>query len=166
MILLITGFFVHVARTIGSPESKLQSKIWFRGGEYLDSSGVVLQKSSNDCGAAALKMVFDHYNMIRPLNDWTEELIDRPEGTSMLRLKEVAEKWGLRADGWRISIQDLETIPLPSIALMTRSHYVVIESIQDSENLVYVDPSIGRMRINKSQFLSKTHGEMLLIRKE
>ena len=165
-IVLLSALFMHAAKTLGGSDSKAALNNLFRGGEFLDKSGVVLQEASNDCGAAALKMVFDHYRIVRPLEDWTGDLIDRPEGTSMLRLKEVSERWGLRAEGWRISSQDIETIPLPSIALMNRNHYVVIESIQDTGDLIYADPSFGRLKMKTIQFLSRTKGEMLLIWKE
>ena len=121
-ILLVVALLFHTARILDGPDSRSHLEAVFGGGEYIDNSGVVMQQSSNDCGAAALKMVFDHHHIVRPLADWSGELIDRPEGTSMLRLKEVTEKWGLRAEGYRVSSQDIKTIPLPSIALMNRRH--------------------------------------------
>ena len=165
-ILLIAALLFQMARILNGPDAKSRLEAALRGAEYVDNSGVVMQQSSNDCGAAALKMVFDHHQIVRPLADWTAELMDKPEGTSMLRLKEVAEEWGLRAEGWRVSRQDIRMIPLPSIALMNRRHYVVIESMRDTGDLILADPSFGRVKMSMSLFLSKTRGEMLLISKE
>lgn len=166
IILSITGLLWGAANVLIRPDAKSNLDGLVRGGEYLDNSGVVMQQSSNDCGVAALKMVFDHHHIVRPLGDWAGELMDRPEGTSMLRMKEVTEKWGLRAEGWRVSSEDINSIPLPSIALMNRRHYVVIESIQETGDLIFADPSSGRFKMKLDLFLSKTRGEMLLISKE
>jgi len=153
-------------RLIRDPEARPSLSALLRGGRYLGRAGVVFQRGANDCGAAALKMVFDHYGLARPLEDWQPEVIDRPEGSSMLRLKQVAEKWGLSADGWRIAPDDLDRIPLPAIALLNRNHYVVVESLAGAGQLIYVDPALGRVIMSRRLFLLKSRGEMLLLRKE
>ena len=84
----------------------------------------------------------------------------------MLRLKQVAEKWGLSAEGWRIAPDDLDRIPLPAIALLNRNHYVVVESLAGAGQLIYADPALGRVRMNRRLFLWRSRGEMLLLRKE
>jgi predicted double-glycine peptidase len=149
-----------------NPQARPHLVALLRGGRYLGRVGVVFQERANDCGAAALKMVFDHYGLVRPLEAWQREAIDRPEGSSMLRLLEVARKWGLRAEGWRVTPADLDTIPLPAIALLNRHHYVVVEARAGAGQLIYADPALGRVKMDRRLFLRRSQGEMLLVRKE
>jgi hypothetical protein len=131
------------------------------GGKVLDDTGVVFQKDRFDCGAAAFKMILDRHRIERPIEDWTRALLDRPNGTSMQRMKEVARAHAIEAEGWRISDADLGSIPLPAIALLDRNHYVVIESV-DSRMVTYADPAAGRFRVSRESFMSRCRGEMLL----
>ncbi|MFN0085184.1 MAG: cysteine peptidase family C39 domain-containing protein [Blastocatellia bacterium] len=160
-LLLLTAAAIE-RRRILSPEDFARAL----GGEYLGRSGVIFQAAANDCGAAAMKMVFDHHGIDRTLAAWNAELVDDPRGSSMLRMREVARKRGLEAEGWRISERDLDTIPLPAIALVNRDHYVVIERIDSAAGeLVYADPALGRVRIKSRLFLRKSGGRMLLFPK-
>lgn len=136
------------------------------GGVYLGRSQVVFQRADNDCGAAALKMVFDHYRIAGSLDELARKLIDHneTEGTSMLRLKEVAESAGLSAAGWRIAERDLPGVPLPSIVLLNRNHFVVLEAVDAGGDVIYADPAVGRVRMATRLFLQKSRGEMLIIR--
>jgi ABC-type bacteriocin/lantibiotic exporter with double-glycine peptidase domain len=111
-------------------------------------------------------MVFDHYAIDRPLSEFERDLLDRPTGTSMLRLKEVAESCGLRAEGLRVSESELVGIPVPSIALLNNKHYVVIESIESSNAIIYADPIIGRIRMPVERFWLKSNGILLVISKQ
>ncbi|MDX2031684.1 MAG: cysteine peptidase family C39 domain-containing protein [Blastocatellia bacterium] len=168
-IALFLLLLLAVALAIGPERWRLHSPERFAralGGEYLGRSGVIFQQATNDCGAAAMKMVFDAYGIERSLATWNAELIDHPRGSSMLRMREVARKWGLEAEGWRVAERDFNTIPLPAIALVNRNHYVVIERIDpDAEELIYADPALGRVRMKRSLFLRKSGGQMLLFRK-
>lgn len=166
MLAVVVLLLVGTINLIHQPETRYHVAARLRGGEFLGRQGIVFQEEHNDCGAAALKMVFDHHGIDRPLSAWTSDLIDRPEGTSMLRLKEITERWGLRAEGWRIALADLKTIPLPAIALLNRDHYVVIEAIEETGYLIYADPSFGRVRMNCRLFMRKSRGELLLILKK
>ena len=160
LFLLLTVIAIERRRST-SPERFARAL----GGEYLGRSGVIFQQAANDCGAAAMKMVFDAYGIERSLATWNAELIDHPRGSSMLRMREVARKWGLEAEGWRVSERDFNGIPLPAIALVDLNHYVVIERIDPgAEELIYADPALGRVRMKRSLFLRKSGGRMLLFR--
>ena len=171
--LTLSGFVVAIPAVLvtwfvftSSEDARLRLGVSLRGGQYLGKTGVVLQQGRYDCGAAALKMVFDHYAIDRPLADFERDLLDRPDGTSMLRLKEVAESWGFRAEGWRVSPNALTGIPLPSIALLNNRHYVVIESVESPRAIVYADPVIGRIRMPVERFWLKSNGILLVLNRQ
>ena len=128
-------------------------------GEVLGTDQVTFQQGRYDCGAAALGMILKSYGLEDA--DLKNELLDHPRGTSMLRMKEVAERRGLIAEGWRIAEADIGSIHLPAIALMNKNHYVVLERVEPS-HVVYADPAVGRLRIELNEFFKRSNGEMLI----
>jgi ABC-type bacteriocin/lantibiotic exporter with double-glycine peptidase domain len=78
------------------------------------------------------------------------------------RMKEVAQKHGFRTLATRVCLADVPRIPLPSIALVKRRHYVVVEALAPDGSLIIIEPSIGRCRLGVSRFLKACSGEMLL----
>ncbi len=159
LLSLPAGLAVVARRRLDSPERFVRAL----GGEYLGRAGVVLQQAENDCGAAAMKMIFDHHGIERPLATWNAALIDHPRGSSMLRMRDLARACGLEAEGWRVAERDLPAVPLPAIALVDSHHYVVLERIE-ADAVIYADPALGRVRMNRSLFLRKSGGRMLLFR--
>lgn len=131
------------------------------GAEYLDKQNVVFQTSSNNCGAAALKMIFDYHRLYLPLKKIDSGLIHTNTGISMSELKRFAVSEFLQADGWRLTYHDLKFQRFPMIAFIRQHHFVVLDSISDDE-IYFRDPSIGRMKIDHRAFARIWKGESLI----
>jgi hypothetical protein len=133
------------------------------GFKYLDAIGMGLPRDGNRCGPAAMQLILQQNGMDVSFESLEREMMDCPQGTSMRRMKEVAERHGFRTVAKRIGLVDVARIPLPSIALFRHRHYVVVQGIAADASLTIIDPSIGRCQVAASQFLEDCNGEMLLI---
>jgi apolipoprotein N-acyltransferase len=122
-----------------------------------------LQAKSNSCGPAALAYIFSYFGK----NSLEEELIRQltmtEEGTSMLELKKVAIRNEFQAIGVKENYQALMEEPLPVIAYINDSHYVVVNKITPYHVWVF-DPAIGHVKILRPLFEQAWNGYLLLIR--
>ncbi len=134
------------------------------GFHYLNSSGIPCQ-SREGCGPASLFVVLNHYGLKFTLPELERQLLGRvPGGTRIRRMAEFAEGLGFTARLRRVGLDLLPQVPLPSIAVVNRGHYIVLERRESGGHLVVADPLVGRCRIATNRFLKLTNGgEMLLL---
>jgi hypothetical protein len=118
----------------------------------------------SSCGPIALKMIFEYYGTACTLEEITDRIDLTPKGASMLSLKEMAEAKGLNAEGWKLTFEDLANLSIPVIAYVNGNHFVVVDSISESET-VYVRDARGRFKMTKDEFVRGWHGETLVLRK-
>jgi ABC-type bacteriocin/lantibiotic exporter with double-glycine peptidase domain len=143
------------------------SLCWFgygllHGVTYLGRDGVYLQRSSWDCGEAALKMIFDHYEIPVAYDDLLSQLGTSGAGTSMLSLKKLSEAKGLHCEGWHLTFEDLRHAPLPVILFLHGNHYVVLDSFTPSGEVLLRDPARGKLLLSPRKLKSIWKGEALL----
>ncbi len=125
-----------------------------------EPADLVRQRQDTDCGPAVLKMVFNHYG----LDEMTLEEIEAvatvgANGTNLLALKKIAESQGLRAQGLRLSIENLADVPLPAIAHVHGDHFVLLRSV--GNEVVVDDPSVGRLRMSSEALDRAWNGVVL-----
>jgi YD repeat-containing protein len=106
------------------------------------------QSKSSSCGPRALSMVLkikgiDH-------GDLGDEIVSLPSAKgnqiSMEELRRIAEVKGLNAYGIKATIDQLDTIELPAIALLRPGHYIVVLSVNQKEYKI-IDPEKGERPI-------------------
>lgn len=153
------GGVLVVARGMISSRS-LQAR-WM-GAQYLGREGVLLQKQRDDCGSTALKMVFDHFGISASADEFKQLAEPGSKGVSMLRLKAFAESKGLRAEGWRLRLDNLQEVSLPAIVLLHGSHFAVLAGMDSNGSIEVLDPSLGHLRFTRSCFQRVWSGEALL----
>jgi len=133
-------------------------------GEYPGSEGIVLQDKQNNCGPAALKMVFDHYGISSALVEIESNVGLTEKGSSMLALKEMAELKGLKAEGWRLTLEDFLKVPMPAIVFVHGDHFAVVDSVTDDNDVVMRDPALGKVKLPGKKLLRIWNGETLVFR--
>jgi ABC-type bacteriocin/lantibiotic exporter with double-glycine peptidase domain len=133
-----------------------------RGARFLTDTGLTLQQSFNDCGAASLKMVLKTFGVERDLSDLAHELNTGPKGTTLWDLRETSEREGVPARSWRLRKADLGSVPLPAIAWIGGNHYVVIRARFADGDLDVDDPALGRLRWSTQSFARAWSGETLV----
>lgn len=158
----IIGIF-SIRQLIEHPDYWKKTAAFFKGARYLGEEGVTFQEHSNDCGPAALKMVFDYFEVPATLEGTSEKFLDK-KGTSMLSIKEMAELKGLKAEGWRYAFKDLKRIKLPAIVFVNGNHYVVISEITENGNIIVLDPAIGKLKYSPRAFRRIWKGEVLIFK--
>ncbi|XHF43386.1 C39 family peptidase [Metapseudomonas boanensis] len=126
------------------------------------------QQTDFSCGAAALGTVL---NAAYGWNLQEEDVIKgmlananaetvRTQGFSMLDMKRYAETLGLRARGYRITADKLESLKVPSIVLLDvrgYKHFVVLQRV--FKGSAYVgDPVLGHKKMPLDEFAKGWNG--------
>ncbi|MFT3977040.1 MAG: C39 family peptidase [Sphingomonas bacterium] len=129
---------------------------------------VVRQQYDFSCGSAALATLL-HYHYGDPQSEedvfrgmWRDgdQAQIRRVGFSLLDMKRYLAARGLRADGYKVSLQDIAKRGIPGIVLITVKqyrHFVVLKGIAGSEVLLG-DPSLGLRTMAIKDFLAAWNG--------
>ncbi len=154
-----------------TPEMTVQGAMWFPhhflgDTPCLGRDGVIFEQWHGDCAGAALKMIFNHFDVSMEYRLLWQRLQDAPEGATMLSLKEVAEAEGLICEGWRLAPPDLLEIPLPAVLLLNRSHFAVVTHADPAKGIEILDPVRGRLLVSTRRLVSVWNGETLLFHKQ
>jgi len=131
-------------------------------GEYQGTDGVLMQSSYNDCGPAALQMIFDHYGIPSTVDEIERTVQPKGDGVTMLALKRMAEEKGLRAEGWRLTLGDLTKASFPLLLFVHNDHFVVGDSM-DNRMIFLRDPAIGRIKMPTFNLPQIWRGETLIV---
>jgi ATP-binding cassette, subfamily B, bacterial CvaB/MchF/RaxB len=146
----------------GSPIYLKNFLAWKMGGEFLGEEGVILQDKYNNCGPAALQMVFEFYGVPSSIRQIEEGLILSKKGSSMFSLKLLAEKKGLKAEGWKFTLKDLLNTPMPAVLFVHGDHFVVADSVSADGDLFLRDPALGRIKLPQRNIWRIWRGETLV----
>lgn len=129
---------------------------------------IVRQQYDFSCGSAALATLL-RYHYGDPQNErsvfvgmWKEG--DREQirrlGFSLLDMKRYLNARGIKADGYIVSLADIEATGIPGIALIDLrgyKHFVVVKGVANGQVLVG-DPSLGIRLIDAQTFRSMWNG--------
>ena len=129
---------------------------------------VVRQQYDFSCGSAALATLLHyHYGLPRTEADvftgmWRQgdKAAIRRVGFSLLDMKRYLAEHGLRADGYKVSLDAIATRRLPGIALITFKgyrHFVVVKGITRTRVLLG-DPSLGLQSVPRATFEAMWNG--------
>ena len=135
---------------------------------------VIKQQTDFSCGSAALATLLTyHYGIERSEDDvfrsmWEagEQDAIRKRGFSLLDMKRYLAARDLLADGYSLSLDKLEEIGVPAIALVTINgykHFVVIKGIR-GERILLGDPSAGLVVRSRKEFEASWDGTIFFIR--
>ncbi len=137
---------------------------------------VIRQQYDFSCGSAALATLLTHHYQ-RPTTEadaframWKVGEKDRIRqlGFSLLEMKRYLESTGLKADGFSLTLDRIQEIGVPGIALIEvrgYKHFVVIKGITRDVVLVG-DPSTGVAAVPRKIFEKRWDGTVLFIRSE
>jgi predicted double-glycine peptidase len=138
---------------------------------------VVRQQYDFSCGSAAVATLLRfHYGqsdvheaeVFRAMYDHGDQARIRQVGFSMLDMRDYLNSQGFQTDGLRLSLDRLQALNEPTIALITRNgyrHFIVIKGISTTSVLVG-DPTFGLQTYSRHDFEAMWNGVVLAVRHE
>lgn len=137
---------------------------------------VVRQEYDFSCGSAALATLLTfHYGKNTTESDaftkmWAigDQRRIKQLGFSLLEMKAYLEGAGLKADGFKLTLDRLEEIGVPGIALIDvkgYKHFVVVKGV-DARRVLVGDPSGGVVSRPRDEFEDHWDGVILIIRSD
>ncbi len=136
---------------------------------FAESRGVpgVRPLESRDCGPACLASIARYYGLLISVIQARMQCGTDPSGTTLLGLKDGAERLGFTAQGVQASPEEIDRIPLPAIVLMqfdeTSRQYWVLDSV-GKKSVQVMDPAVGMRRsVSRSDFLKDWTGRLLIL---
>lgn len=123
----------------------------------------ILQGKKNDCGPAALKMVFDYYKILLSQEQISSRIL-KNRTTNMFDIKRLAEAEGLTVYACRIPLDQLKQAFVPAIIHLKSNHYIVLESVLKDKVRV-LDPVKGCLTIPFKYLKKIGSGKILIFRK-
>ncbi|AFZ34790.1 bacteriocin-processing peptidase [Stanieria cyanosphaera PCC 7437] len=125
----------------------------------------VRQHSEEDCGAACLASISKFYGKTFTINSIREAVGTGQQGTTLLGLKQGANRLGFNARGVKAAIEVInkQAMPLPAIIHWKGYHWVVLYG-KKGKKYVIADPATGiRYLDTKSLVEAWLDGVMLLL---
>lgn len=137
---------------------------------------VVRQKYDFSCGSAAIATLLTyHYGVHTSETDAFRAMWNvgdknriRKLGFSLLEMKRYLEGLGMKADGFRLTLDRVQEIGVPGVALIDVKgyrHFVVIKGVTDRTVLIG-DPSKGLISRSRKDFEKHWDGVILFIRSD
>ncbi|MEH2152455.1 peptidase domain-containing ABC transporter [Nostoc sp.] len=127
---------------------------------------IVLQHSEEDCGAATLATISQHYGRTFTLNRVREAVGTGARGTTLLGLRRGAEALGFHSRQVKATpqlINQLDQAPLPAIIHWKGYHWVVLYG-QKGKKYVIGDPGVGIRYLTHQELMTGwNNGVMLLL---
>ena len=110
----------------------------------------IKQKDTMLCGVAALTMVCRHFGMRYTQNHLAEKCSVTNQGVSFRSIAFAADQIGLQSKSVRVTIENLQMIPLPSILHWNQNHFVVLYGVnKNGTRFKIADPGKGKYTITK-----------------
>lgn len=131
-------------------------------------ASVIRQKYDFSCGSAALATLLRYHYAVEQDEEasfrgmWTagDRAQIRKVGFSLLDMKRHLATLGFRADGFKVSLDDVAKAGVPGIALLNikgYKHFVVVKGVSATEVLVG-DPALGLKTMPAKEFKASWNG--------
>lgn len=112
---------------------------------------VVMQMEATECGAASLAMVLAYFGRWLPLEQVRLDCGVGRDGSNAGNLLKAARTYGLKAQGYRCSLDGVKRMSFPLIVHWNFNHFVVLCGFK-KEQAVLCDPGRGRVTVTMKEF--------------
>lgn len=103
---------------------------------------VILQSDRAECGLACVAMVAGYFGHRAPLHEYRRRFRVSQRGTTLLRLRDIAEQLELKGRAVRIELGELPQLRTPAVLHWNLNHFVVLQSVS-RRRVRIVDPAVG-----------------------
>ena len=104
---------------------------------------ITFQHDSMQCGVACLQMICKHFGREYSLDFLSKLCVATNEGVSLLGINDAAHKLGLKTLCVKVSMNELDKIPLPAILHWNQNHFVVLYKMKKGRVYYVADPGKG-----------------------
>lgn len=125
---------------------------------------VVMQMEATECGAACLCMVLAYYGKWLPLEIVRRDSGVSRDGSNAGNILKAARSYGLKAQGYRCSVEGVKKMEFPLIIHWNFNHFVVLCGFK-KETAVLCDPARGRVAVSMAEFDESFTGIALVFEK-
>ena len=122
----------------------------------MKKSNVFIGRELYSCGACSVESILSHYGGYVPHETVLEDTLTTKTGTNAYNIIKALERYGFRAYGTKISLDEITDEMLPLIAHTTidnYNHFLVIYEITDKK-VVTMDPKWGIKNYQRDYFKS------------
>jgi len=134
---------------------------------------LIKQKYDLSCGSAALASLLKYYydfnideeTIIKDILKHSNIEKIKARGFSMLDLKKSAERFGLKAEGYKVPVEKLHLIKIPTIILLNTNgyqHFVILKGIKGNK-VFLADPAYGHKVMNVEEFKKSWNNILLAV---
>ncbi|MGI8437517.1 MAG: ABC transporter transmembrane domain-containing protein, partial [Chthoniobacterales bacterium] len=122
-----------------------------KGKKRIRKIEAIEQIDEMDCGAASLGMICRHFGRKVSLARIRQLCHTSTDGTSLKALCRAATELGLAARALKVSLRNLNVMPLPAIIHWEGNHWMVLYDVNDKFVRV-ADPARGLRKIPRKEF--------------
>lgn len=117
------------------------------------------QLETSDCGITCIRIVARYYGKKIPLKTLREMCDVSRIGISLRDILNCTQTLGFRSAAVKVTEKEIAGMPLPAILYWKQSHYVVLYKIDKKSRYYILDPSFGKMRFEKEEFMQYWKGD-------
>lgn len=111
-----------------------------------------LQIAQTECGLCCVKSILNYYNFSISLSELRKIKEPGRDGLGLKQIKSLLEYYNFEVKNFKIKDNKaFDMLNFPLIAYWKGYHYVVLESY-NVNNVVIMDPSVGRIKISTAEF--------------
>ena len=107
-----------------------------------------MQMEATECGAACLGIVLAHFGRRVPLEELRDACGVGRDGSNAQDIVRAAKRYGVEAQGWRRTIDQLAAMPAPLILFWGFNHFLVLEGVL-RDRFYLNDPATGRRVVDR-----------------
>ena len=135
--------------------------LFVKSGERIRRFKHIRQVDEADCGAAALAMVCRYFGARVSLARVRTHVGTGIDGTSLRGLARGGEDLGLATRSLKVSLRNLEAMPLPAVLHWGGNHWVVLTDV-DAKGVKIADPALGIRRLTRAELEAAWSGYAVL----